>query len=169
MTKNVYKIDSNSSVLEACKLFGRHKVGSLVVKDKDLIVGILTERDVIESIILVNGDAKKTMVREIMSPNIRTVHALTPVEKAAQIMKEDNIKKLPVILNNEIVGIITETDLSRTITAYSEAIDKITEFYYDSREMLEKMLDDWGNMIINLKNYKRFTESEEIEQEKIEI
>ena len=159
MTKNVIKINSNESVLEACKVYCKHKVGSLVVMDNNIIVGILTERDVIESIILVNGDPKTTKVRDIMSPNIKTVHALAPVEKAADIMKENNIKKLPVVLNNEIVGIITETDLSRTIHAYSQAIEELSHFYEDSREKIEKILDDWGNILVGLRGFKKLPEN----------
>ncbi|UCH71586.1 MAG: CBS domain-containing protein [Thermoplasmatales archaeon] len=163
MTKNVITIGSNESVLNACKKYRSEKVGSLVVMDDDIIVGILTERDIIESLILINGDPKKAKVRDIMSRDIKTVHALAPLEKAAQIMKENNIKKLPVILNNEIVGIVTETDLSRTIPAFSDAIDELTEFYATSRETLEKMMDDWGNILISLKNFKKLIEKKEME------
>ena len=129
MTREVVNISSDKTVLDACKLFSNKKVGSLVVMNKDITVGIVTERDTIEKVILQNKDPNKTKIIDIMSPNIITIHALAPLEKAAQIMKESNIKKLPVILNNEIVGIITETDLSRTIDAFSEAIEELVNFY----------------------------------------
>jgi len=158
MTKNVVKIDSDKSVLDACKKFSELKVGSLVVMSNDIVVGIITERDIIENIILVKGDPKKSKVREIMSSQLKTIHAMDPLEKAASIMKEYKIKKLPVILNNEIVGIITETDLSQTIDAFSFAIDELTELYYNSKETLEKVIDDWGNIIVGLKSYKKLPE-----------
>lgn len=161
MTKNVISIESDNSVLEACKKYSANKVGSLVVMDKNIIVGIVTERDIIENMILVNGDPKNTKVREIMSPKIKTIHATATIEKAAEIMKEHNIKKLPVVLNNEIVGIVTETDLSRRIYASSVAIDELTQLYYDSKETLEKMIDDWGNIIVSLKNFKQLTEAKQ--------
>ncbi len=157
MTKNVFKITSGTSVLDACKQFVTNRVGSLVVVDNDIPVGILTERDVIESIILVSGDPKTTSVRDIMSPNIKTVHALAHIEKAADVMRENKIKKLPVVLNNEIVGIITETDMSRTIHEFSRAIEDISNLYYESREVLERVIDEWGNMIVSLKSYKELT------------
>jgi CBS domain-containing protein len=158
MTKNVITIDSNDSVLEACKKYSANKVGSLVVMDRNIIVGIITERDIIENMILVNGDPKNTKVREIMSQKIKTIHATATIEKAAEIMKEYNIKKLPVVLNNEIVGIVTETDITRTIYASAMAIDELTELYYNSKEALEKMIDDWGNVIVSLKNFKQLAE-----------
>ena len=95
---------------------------------------------------------------EIMSPNIKTIHAMAPVEKAADVMKEYNIKKLPVVLNNKIVGIVTETDLSRTIHAFSDAIDELTRFYDDSKENIEKMMDDWGDILVGLRNFKKLPE-----------
>ena len=163
MTPNVVKIDCNKTVYEACKVYAKNRVGSLVVMDREIIVGIVTERDAIEKVILDDKNPKKTKIAEIMSPNIKTVHALAPLEKAAQIMKENNIKKLPVVLNNEIVGIVTETDLSRTIEAFSEAVEELTQFYADSRENLEKMMDEWGNILVGLKEHRKLVENKNLE------
>jgi CBS domain-containing protein len=161
MTRDVVKIDCNSTVMDACKVYSKNKVGCLVVMDKNITVGIVTERDTIERVILQNKDPNKTLIREIMSPNIITVHALAPLDKAAQTMKDSNIKKLPVILNNEIVGIITETDMSRTINAFSEAVDELIEFYSESKDNIEKMMDDWGNLLINIKSFKKLNHNKE--------
>jgi len=164
MTRNIISINSGKTVFDACKHLSKHKVGSLVVIDKNITIGIVTERDVIEKAIIQNRDPKKTKITEIMSPNIKTIHALAPLEKAAKMMKENNIKKLPVILNNEIVGILTETDLTNTIEAFSDALDEMTKFYTESRNNIEKMLDEWGNILINLKEYKKIAETNEFEK-----
>jgi len=163
MTKNVIDINSDASVLDACKKFVEKKVGSLVVMDKDIIVGIITERDVIQEFIIGKGDPKKTKVIKIMSTNIKTIHAMAPVEKAASIMKDYNIKKVPVVLNNEIVGIVTETDLSRTIHAFASAIDDLSQFYENSKGNLEKMMDDWGDILVGLRSFKKLPESQDKE------
>ena len=162
MTKKVVSINSDRSVFDASKDYFKHRVGSLVVMDNNIIFGIITERDIIEKVILQNRDPKNTKIREIMTSNIKTVHALAPLEKAAKIMKDNNIKKLPVILNNEIVGIVTETDLTHTIEAFSEAVEELARFYNDSRENIEKMLDEWGNILVGLKGFKKLTESREL-------
>ena len=169
MTKNVVTIDCNKSVYEACKIYSTHHVGSLVVMEKDIIVGIVTERDTIERVILQNKNPKKTKVRDIMTSNIKTVHALAPLNKAAKIMKENKIKKLPVILNNEIVGIITETDLTRTIDAYSGAFEELTRFYVESKDSIEKIIDDWGNILYSLKGFKQLTDNKQQETIKKEV
>jgi len=154
MTKNVVTIDINETVIDVCKKYKDYKVGCLVVMDKKIIVGIVTERDIIERTIFMNKDPKTTKVGEIMSQNIKTVHALAPVEKAAEIMRENSIKKLPVILNNEIVGIITVTDMSRAISAFSETLDDLVLCYEKSRDNIGKMMDEWLSILNSLKNYQ---------------
>ena len=154
MTRKVVTIDCNKNVFDACKIYSENRVGCLVVMDRDIIVGIVTERDTIERVILQNKNPKKTKIRDIMSHNIKTIHALAPLEKAAQIMKDNKIKKVPVVLNNEIVGIITETDLTQTIEVFSETIEELEQFYIDSKANIEKMMEEWGNILFNLKGFK---------------
>jgi len=165
MSKNIMRINSNDSIINACKKYSEKKVGSLVVMDKDIIVGIVTERDIIERAILQEKHPQKTKIREIMTPNIITVHALAPIEKAAKIMKDKKIKKLPVVLNNEIVGIITETDLSHTINNFSESVEEMKKLYLNSKEVVEKIFEDWEDLIIKLhtdKDIKLEKKEEEI-------
>ena len=163
MTRDVVTIDCNETVYDACKLYSEIKVGSLVVMDRDIIVGIVTERDIIERAIVRYKNPTKTKIREIMSPHIKTIHALAPIEKAVQIMKENNIKKLPVILNNDIVGIITETDISQTVEFFSEALEELTNLYNESKEDIEKILERWGNILYNLKGLKKSAEPNKLE------
>jgi CBS-domain-containing membrane protein len=60
-----------------------------------------------------------------MSKNIKTIHSTARVEQAAEIMKTYHIKKLPVILNNEIVGIVTATDLSNMMPELTKELRKL--------------------------------------------
>ena len=113
MSKNPIKIDLRKTVFDACILYKENKVGCLIVTENDKCVGILTERDLIERTICENKDPKTTLINEIMSSEIKTVHALDNLEKAIRIMKENNIKKLPVLKDENIIGIITVTDISK--------------------------------------------------------
>lgn len=169
MTKDVVTIDCKKTIYDACKLYKEKKVGCLVVMDNDILVGIITERDIIERGILQNKSPKKTKIREIMSSNLRTIHALSSLEKASQIMKDNKIKKLPVILNNKIVGIITQTDLSETIDIYSEAFENLAKFYEESKGNLEKIIDEWENIIYGLKVNKKPIELKKAELIKEDI
>lgn len=113
MAKNVITLDCNKTVLDACNKYKDYKVGCLVITDKEKCVGIVTERDIIERTICLQKSPENTKIGEIMSPNVKTVHSLDKVEKAIYIMEDYKIKKLPVVLKDQIVGIITVTDISR--------------------------------------------------------
>ena len=123
MTKDVVSIEYDKTVYEACEMYGKYGMGSLVVTKSGVIVGIVTERDIIERVILGDRKPKKTTVEEIMSKDIKTIHASAKVEQAAEMMKTYRIKKLPVILNNEFVGIITVTDLANIMPDFAKILD----------------------------------------------
>ena len=101
MAKKVISIEYDKTVLDACNKYKEHRVGSLVVVNAGVIVGIITERDIIERVVVKQKNPKKTKVEDIMSKNIITIHASAKIEQAAELMRKHKIKKLPVILNNE--------------------------------------------------------------------
>ncbi len=127
MSKNVVTVESEESVLEACKIYKEQGVGCLVVMKEGLVLGILTERDIIERVIIDGKNPDITKVKDIMSKNIKTIHASTSVEKAVEVMRENKIKKLPVILNNEIFGIVTITDIANAIPNFATALTREIE------------------------------------------
>jgi len=113
MTKNIVTIDKEQSVLEAANLYKKHKVGCLIIKENKKCIGIITERDIIERTICKKMPPETTKVKDIMSKDVITIHLLEGIDKASKIMLINNIKKLPVTKNGQIVGIITVTDVSR--------------------------------------------------------
>ena len=112
MTKDIITIDSNHTLLDAYKKYRDNKVGSLIVVDSDKCIGIVTERDLIEKAI--DKDIKTTMVKEIMSTNVKTISQFDNIETASKMMHKFNIKKLPVFDNDNITGIITINDIVHT-------------------------------------------------------
>ena len=114
MADKLITVDINETVKSACNKYRDYKVGCLVVTDNDEIAGILTERDVIERTICKDKDPNTTLIKEIMSTNIKTVDSYDRIEKALEIMRDNKIKKLPVVSNNKLVGIITITDIAHT-------------------------------------------------------
>lgn len=125
MTKNVVTIQADDTVFDACMQYKKFGVGCLVVMNDKLVVGILTERDIIERIIIDQRNPKRIKVEEIMSRNIKTIHASAKIEQAAETMKTYKIKKLPVVLNNEIVGIVTATDITNIMPDFSNNLKKL--------------------------------------------
>jgi CBS domain-containing protein len=112
MIKNVVTIDVNASVFDACMTYKNKKVGCIVVVENDTCVGIITERDLIERSICARKDPEKTKVAEIMSQDIKVVSTLDTTDAALELMKQYKIKKLPVVSDEKVVGIITITDIA---------------------------------------------------------
>lgn len=112
MTKNVITIDSNQTILDAYKKYRDNKVGSLVVTDSEKCIGIVTERDLIEKAI--DKDLKTTLVKDIMTSNVRTISPSENLDTASELMEKYNIKKLPVLYDDNITGIITINDIVHT-------------------------------------------------------
>ncbi|KYK20366.1 hypothetical protein AYK24_03745 [Thermoplasmatales archaeon SG8-52-4] len=112
MTKNVVTINPNETVFDACIKYRDKKVGCLVVIDKEICIGIVTERDLIERTMCLHKDPDKTKINDIISSDIKTIQSLETLEKALEIMKEFKIKKLPVMSDKALVGVITITDIA---------------------------------------------------------
>jgi CBS domain-containing protein len=132
MTRDVVTVKAEQTVLEAANIYRERKVGCLVVVDEGICVGILTERDIIERVLCDELEPRRTKVKDVMSHPVKTISALDTIEKALQIMKDNHIKKLPVISNNTIVGIITVTDISH---ARSELTKRFIESWVKPRWM----------------------------------
>jgi len=113
MSRDVVTISKDETAFDAGIKYRDKKVGCLLVVDKDKCVGILTERDLIERVICEEREPKQTKISEIMSKNLKTIHKLAKIEDAIRLMKMHNIKKLPVVSNDTLVGIVTITDISR--------------------------------------------------------
>ena len=135
MAKKVISIEYDKTVLDACNKYREHRVGSLVVVNAGVIVGIITERDIIERVVVKQKNPKKTKVEDIMSKNIITIHASAKIEQAAELMRKHKIKKLPVLLNNEFAGIITVTDLANIMPNVTKTLaDKSRPFKFVTPE-----------------------------------
>ena len=128
MTDHVITIESNESILEACNKYKNYDVGCLIVTKENSIVGIITERDIIERAIVNQKNPEETKVEEIMSEEIKTIYDTDSIEKAAEKMKMYKLKKLPVITKEEdLVGIITATDIANTLPKITKMIKEDEE------------------------------------------
>jgi|Deesub1362A_J573_1020465.scaffolds.fasta_scaffold04965_6 CBS domain-containing protein len=122
MTPAVKTVERHASVLEATKIMEDMLLGALVVVERSRAVGIITERDVIHRVVNAGLDPKRTSVGEVMSSPVVTITSEASIEKAAQVMVEKRIKKLPVLKNGRLVGIITATDIVREVPHLREKI-----------------------------------------------
>ena len=118
MTKNIVTINADKSVYDAAFLLREHKIGSVLAKDKEGNLGIVTKRDIIGGTILKHKNAENTPISEIMKTNLITIHPLENIQNAVKLMEKHKIKKLYVVKEE----IITFTDVSRAIKDIVERV-----------------------------------------------
>ena len=114
MQKVVHTIHPNQTIFDASVLMAYEHIGSLpVVKDDETLVGILTDRDIVTRCTAIGKDPRRTKIYECMSSNpIRTVPSVTTFD-AIMLMSEYGVRRLPIVENDKLVGIVSMSDVAK--------------------------------------------------------
>ena len=112
MEKNVITIDKNRTAQEAAKIISEKDISFLVVMNNGLPEGVLSESDFVRKIVSENKKSTDVPVSEIMSYKFRSVGPTTTIEDAVQKMLNNNIRRLLILEDEKLVGVITQTDLA---------------------------------------------------------
>ena len=112
MEKNVITIEHDKTALDAARLISEKDVSFLVIMKNDIPVGVLSESDFVKRLAANDKKASEVIVSEIMSSNFRWVEPETEIEDAIQKMLNNNIRRLIILDDNKLVGVITQTDLT---------------------------------------------------------
>jgi CBS domain-containing protein len=112
MNKHVITISKDKTCLEAASLLKEKDISFLVVIEGQNPVGIITEADFVRKLVATDKIASQTKVADIMSPKFRWVEPTTTIEDAVQKMLNNNIRRLIVLENEKLAGVITQTDLA---------------------------------------------------------
>ncbi|WP_303275531.1 CBS domain-containing protein [Acinetobacter soli] len=107
----VYTISPDATVLEAITLMADKGIGALVVVENDAVAGILSERDYMRKIMLMERSSDNTLVSEIMTAKVFTVDKSFSVEDCLQLMTDRHLRHLPVVENGKLQGLISIGDL----------------------------------------------------------
>ncbi len=127
MTKEVVTIDTNKSVFEAAALMTSKGLGCLVVVIKAYPVGIITERDIVRRIVAKRASPDVKVI-DIMTKKLITIDPDTSLKEAARVMSTNKIRRLPVLKNNKLVGIVVASDFVRNVgkkTTTEEILDAL--------------------------------------------
>jgi CBS domain-containing protein len=127
MVQNVVAIGPGKSVKQAAKRMNLYNIGCLIVVNKGKAVGIVTERDILKKVVEPSKNSEKTKVREIMSMKPVVGAPDMGVVDAARMMLQKKIKKLPVVVNNKLVGLVTFTDIVRTMRMEPEIYNAVKD------------------------------------------
>lgn len=113
MTRNLISVKTTDQVIVAIELMTKNNIGSVVVTEDEKPVGILTERDILKKVCAKELSAKAVTAREVMSKPLITIEADSRLGEAALLMTRKDVRRLLVIDNKKVVGIITQKDITR--------------------------------------------------------
>ena len=126
MTTTVLTINPEASMEDAAKIMGERHVGSLVVTERDTPTGIVTERDLLSKVVAADKAPSKVKVKEVMSTRLITVKPSDTIKEAAQTMISQK-GRLVVLKEGKVVGIITASDLIKTLPKIPETLLKVDD------------------------------------------
>ncbi len=119
MNKGVKIIAPGATVREAAQIMSKYRIGSLVVVEgSGKIAGLITERDILDDVVAAGKRSDDVKVEDAMTKDLVTISEDATLEDAAALMSKNKIKKLPVVKEGGLVGIITASDL----IAYEEKL-----------------------------------------------
>ena len=133
MTKVVITIDASKTVFEAAELMATKGLGCLVVVIKGFPVGIITERDIVRRIVAKRASVD-LKVTEVMTKRLITVNPDTSLREAARVLSTNKIRRLPVLKENKLVGIVVASDFVRNVgkkTTTEEILDALGRYPKD--------------------------------------
>ena len=128
MSSRVVSIGQNEPVSAAARLLKRCNIGSVpVCDDKGRLRGMLTDRDIVTRCVASGADPQDTKVSEIMSRGIITASPFEELEAAVGRMTADQVRRLPVLDEGRLVGMVTLCDMARSCNCEMEAAEALTE------------------------------------------
>ncbi|MBA3646974.1 MAG: CBS domain-containing protein [Chitinophagales bacterium] len=126
---SVYSITPGTSVYDALKLMAEKNLGGLLVMESEQLVGIFTERDYARKIILLGRASKDTLIRDVMTAEVRTITKDTEIGECMQLMTNKTIRHLPVMEDGKVTGIISIGDVVKFIIEEQQGIIEHLQSY----------------------------------------
>jgi signal-transduction protein with cAMP-binding, CBS, and nucleotidyltransferase domain len=111
MNKAIIVMDINSDIPAIAREMASRDVGSVIITENGMAMGIVTERDLVKGIVTEDRRPSEVGASEILSTPLVTVEPETSIVKASEIMLKANIKRLPVLKNGIVIGVISNTDI----------------------------------------------------------
>lgn len=125
----VLSVQGGDSVYQAIGMMAEANIGAVLVKEKDTVAGIFSERDYLKKVALRSRSSRQTEVREVMSSPVITVSPGDSVDECMEIMTNCRCRHLPVVTNDQLVGIVSIGDLVRqTLADKEEEIQQLNQY-----------------------------------------
>jgi len=137
MTNDVSAVSPQDPIIDAAKIMQKRNVGCIPVCDnKKEVKGILTDRDIVIRVVAEGRDPKQLDVNAVMSTGLTLGRPDMDAEEAAEIMAQHQIRRLPIVENNKLVGIVSIGDLATNNIFINEAGHALGEISEPSRPLM---------------------------------
>ena len=113
MVSNVVTIDPDKTARDAARLMADNGISSVIVMKGNEIIGIVTERDLVRKVCANDISSSKVSITSVMSSPVITAESDLPIEAAVQRMFNNRIRRLPVVEDGRLVGIVTISDIAK--------------------------------------------------------
>lgn len=127
--RDIWSIRPDASVYDALRLMADKEVGALLVLDSGRLVGIISERDYARKVILKGKSSLETPVRDIMTPKVICVRPEQTMEECMALMTDKHVRHLPVVVGDEVVGVISIGDLVKAVIEQKDFMIRQLENY----------------------------------------
>jgi len=144
MTINVISVTSDFTLSECAKIMDSNHIGAVVVKDNGASLGILTEKDIVRKAVARGVSVKKAKVKDFMETELITINPDADIYDALIKMRDNNIRHLPVVQKNEIVGLLTIKDILKIEPQLFELIVEKFELKEESRKPINRIIPTEG-------------------------
>jgi len=125
----IWSVSPEDMVYDAIKLMAEKDIGALPVIVSNRLVGILSERDYTRKVILQDRSSKNTQVKDIMTADVYHITPAMSIDECMRIMSKKHFRHLPVVLDNELIGMISIIDVIKAII--DEQKDKIEQLEHN--------------------------------------
>ena len=129
----IFSVTPGALVIDAIKMMDEKKVGALLVIENDKLAGIISERDYTRKVILKNRSSAKTKVSEIMTSSLKTTDPSQSLDECMVIMSHSHIRHLPVVQDDQVIGILSIMDVVKNIISEQEfTIEQLQHYITDT-------------------------------------
>jgi CBS domain-containing protein len=127
MTENPRSIGASASVVEAARLMREGDIGSLPITDDEKLVGMITDRDITTRVVAEASDLATTSVGDVYSQDLISVEPDKELEEAVQLMARHQVRRLPVVENGRLVGIVAQADVALALRENEQKTGELVE------------------------------------------